>query len=187
MNKTVCFTGHRPKDLYGYDKEKYFLLVGVLIDQVMDLYTKGYTKFITGGAQGVDQLAFWAVNRAKDKYPEIQNVVYIPFNGQERQWKEEGLFSQKEYRLMLNMADEFTYLQPTLTVKNEIVKALFARNHAMVDDADLVIGVYKKDDFITDLKGGTAECLKYALNKNKQILLINPFTFQKRNNIPIKK
>jgi|GEM_PF-2397191 len=183
--KTACFTGHRPNKLFGYERDNYLQLVQALTDAVESLYTKGYTRFITGGAQGADQLAFWAVNRIKKVHPDVENIIYAPFKGQGRQWQVDTLFGQNQYALMLEMADSVVYLQEELTVYTHIVKALFERNHRMVDDSDLVIGIYQDGDFQKASKGGTTECLKYAYSKNKLIEIINPLYFQSVSSEPI--
>lgn len=61
--ETVCFTGHRANKLCGYDINKYTDFVDQLVIALED-YTLDHniTNFITGGAQGFDQLAYWAVN-----------------------------------------------------------------------------------------------------------------------------
>jgi len=73
---TVCVTGHRPKDLFGYDWDKYSATIKKVTGAVDRLYNKyGVTKFISGGAQGVDQLFFWCVEkyRANNESANIQN------------------------------------------------------------------------------------------------------------------
>lgn len=50
-------------------------------------------------------MAFWAVNSPKKEY-DIQNIVYIPFQGQERLWKKTGMFGQKDYQKMFALADQ---------------------------------------------------------------------------------
>ncbi len=175
--KTACFTGHRPNKLFGYERDNYLQLVQILTDAVESLYTKGYTRFITGGAQGADQLAFWAINRAKKKYPDIQSLVYVPFRGQQRVWQMKTLFGQEEYYLMLSKADTVLFLEETPTASMNVVPFLYNRNHRMVDDSDLVIGIYHEGDFREASKGGTAECLRYADKNNKPIEIINPLYF----------
>lgn len=107
--RTICFTGPRPNKLYGYkNKEKYQKLVDCIHD-----FLRGFCRIesdeiltvITGGAQGIDQLAFWAANSLKKKYS-LKNEVYIPFVGQEELWNETGLFGKKEYRKMKSMSDQ---------------------------------------------------------------------------------
>lgn len=180
MGKVMCFTGRRPKDLFGYNKEAYVPLVEAIKRELRVHIQNGYDVFITGGAQGVDQLAFWAVNRLKDEFPHIQNVVYIPFEGQERIWKPEGLFSQKEYRLMLKLADAVKVVTPgKVEYKRDVVKALYERNHAMVRDADTVFGVFPDDTWQNpDTKGGTAECLRNAYGIDKAIYQLSNATLK---------
>lgn len=182
MDKTLCFTGRRPKDLFGYEKEKYRPIVDKLELILEDFYQKGFRKFISGGAQGFDQLAFWAVNRLKKKHPDIKNIVYIPFIGQEKCWNT-LIFNKKEYALMLSLADETKVCSPYLVVedayKYEVVTALYKRNHDMVNDSSTIIGLYPSDLWMNErTKGGTAECLRYAKDKNKTIYQLNPFNLE---------
>ena len=80
MSKTMSFTGRRPKDLFGYVKENYVPLVNKLTDELIQFYKEqGFDTFITGGAQGFDQLAFWAVDRMKRQGYMVKNIVYAPF------------------------------------------------------------------------------------------------------------
>lgn len=67
--------------------------------------------FISGGAQGFDQLAFKAVNNLKQKYPDIKNIVYIPFTGYDKQWNEYGLFTAKEFENELKMQMKLSIYQ----------------------------------------------------------------------------
>ena len=74
--QTVAFTGHRPKDLFGQNAhDRYNELCGIIEGVVMDLVQQGAIEFRTGGAQGVDQLAFWAVERVKKNAPDAEIVM----------------------------------------------------------------------------------------------------------------
>lgn len=170
---TVCFTGRRPKDLCGYNKKSYENFVNDLEKYLEENFCKkGYKTFISGGAQGFDQLAFWAVNRLKKKYPDIKNIVYVPFEGQETKWAIDGLFSQKEYKLMLSLADNYEYLyKVNKNNYSEVAGALIKRNNKMVDDSDCVIALYPDDAYITDT-GGTSECMRYAVKCGKPVYQI---------------
>ena len=92
-------------------------------------------------------------------------------------WLKKGLFSQEEFHLMLSLADEVVYCSDTKpTDKMGINIAMHKRNHCMVDVSDIVLGLYPNDDWANvNVYGGTAECLKYALDKNKPIYILNPF------------
>lgn len=155
---TMAFTGRRPKDLCGYHAESYRKFVAELTEILCLFYNNGVRRFISGGAQGFDQLAFWAVHRLKTRKgcADVENILYLPFKGQERRWAETGCFSQKEYRQMLALADSTRIIS-----EGNSIKALFDRNHAMVNDAGILLGLYPDDSWRT-AKGGTAECLRYA-------------------------
>lgn len=87
MSKTLCFTGRRPKDLgfietivskngreylkNAQNEDAYKDFVLSLSGILEKFYENGYTRFISGGAQGFDQLAFRAVSLVKEKHPEI--------------------------------------------------------------------------------------------------------------------
>ena len=72
MEKTICFTGHRPNKMAGYKHENYCSFLNSLEEHLQKYLDAGFTKFITGGAQGADQLAFWAVHRLKLHNPSIR-------------------------------------------------------------------------------------------------------------------
>lgn len=179
--KTVCFTGKRPKDLFGYEKGRYTALVDRLTQECVRLAGQGYGLFISGGAQGADQLAFWAVDKAKRQEPKIQNAVFRPFDGQENRWAQDGLFGQKEYRLMLRRADVVITCSDRpdpAEGMGGVVKMMNLRNHAMVDASGLVFGICRGNPWDGSCKGGTAECLKYAAATGKEIFLFDPFSME---------
>lgn len=155
---TMAFTGRRPKDLCGYDTAYYRQFVTDLAEILYFFYNNGVHRFISGGAQGFDQLAFWAVHRLKIKKgcADVENILYLPFRGQERRWAVTGCFSQKEYRQMTALADSVHVISDSNSIR-----ALFERNHAMVDDSGILLGLYPDNSWRT-AKGGTAECLRYA-------------------------
>lgn len=189
MGKVLCFTGRRPKDmgftevavssagreyLVNAQNEKSY---GPFLDRLTEIveifYKKGYDTFVTGGAQGFDQVAFRAVARVKEKYSDIKNIFYAPFRGQERQWASFGYFGQDEYRKLLQQADEVRYVvDDELVEYKDIVKALYARNHAMVDISDKCLAMYPDSDWMTH-KGGTCECMRYAFSKKVPLIQIN--------------
>ena len=177
MINSMCFTGHRPKELFGYDESarpKYSELTQEILKIIRGLYDDGCRTFISGGAQGVDQIAFWAVEHLKKEHPDVKNVLYAPFKNQESSWKEKGMFGQAEYRKMLKAADKVSYVFESRRSNY----MLMVRNHIMVNDSDVVLAIYgRPEDFRTIEKGsGTAECMQYAYKNNKDIIILNPFT-----------
>lgn len=164
---TLCFTGRRPKDLCGYDTAKYKEFVTNLADL---LYEEFYIRlsvrrFITGGAQGFDQMAFWAVERMIKQHDcyDTQNIVFIPFEGQELRWADSGLFSKAEYWMMIKNADQIVVVSDI----NDI-GSMFTRNHTMCDNADYCLALYP-DDSWSHNKGGTSECMRYAVNSRAKL------------------
>lgn len=182
MSKTLCFTGHRPSGLFGYGldtstQERYSALTKELVDILHDLHQKGFSRFITGGAQGVDQLAFWAIDFIKDYYPEdgIENIIYVPCIEQWKRWNPMGRFGQNEYIQMLEAATDVVYVsEKSYRGPQDMIR----RNHAMVDNSDAVLAVYGKSEDYHDTKGGTAECMRYADKRGLPIIIFNPFTHE---------
>ncbi len=168
---TASFTGRRPKDLCGYDWNGYREFGKQFVEYLNTLYKSGTKNFITGGAQGFDQIAFWAVSALKKKYgyTDVKNIVYVPFEGQDRIWKDKGAFSREEYGRMLSQADEVKLLVSASMVNDfKIAQYLLDRNKAMVNDSDFVIALYPDDTYKTNT-GGTSACMRYASEQGKEI------------------
>lgn len=161
-SRTVCFTGPRPKKLCGYDHGSYRGAVAELTGLVEALYREGYRHFLTGGAQGFDQLAFWAVHKARRQMgcPDLCNSVAVPFVGQEARWAEKGCFGQDEYRTMLAVADRvFVVGEAT----GRWGAAMHRRNRAMVDASALCVALYGGGSAFRDAAtGGTEATMRYA-------------------------
>ena len=192
--RTICFTGHRPAQLYGYgcsawrDNEALKIRIADELEALVEADGGEFSRydFITGGAQGADQLCFWAVEQLKDALRAarpaitVRNVVYIPFEGQEDKWHESGSFSQREYRAMLERADEVRNVSGITRDslgsrhRGNVVGAYFARNHAMVDASDLLVCIWNKP-FIpgNGSGGGTDECVVYAMGRDHEVLVID--------------
>lgn len=179
INNTACFIGPKPKDLFGYNnRDRYKPVVHFLKNYIRDMHMQhGYNHFIFDGTQGIGQLAFWAGFSVKKEGRDISLSVYIPFKGQELSWTESGLFSQKEYRQMLDKADEVRVISDldrndASATKQELtqmaVKAIYARNHAMVDNSDMILAFYPDESWME--KGNNdliPECMCYAMDTGK--------------------
>lgn len=163
---SVCFTGGRPNKLYGYcSYEDWRPLFDAIYSLCEKLYSEyGTRTFVTGGAQGVDQTAFWAVNKLSCSHLDVNNVVYVPMKGQELRWQKDGLFGQNDYQKMLSNASEYCVLDNTPSTA-----ALLRRNKKMVNDTDAVIAVWDGET-----KGGTASCVKYAEKMHRKVICLDP-------------
>lgn len=185
---TACFSGGRPKSLYpvnayaGYRNADYDILISNVTDLLEELYQRGITRFISGGAQGFDQLAFHAVKELQSRHSYqpsgscIENIVYIPFWGQEGRWSEYGRFGQKDYRAMLEQATAVycctDTVDPKLAAYPVITKALFHRNECMCNDSSICVGQFPDNSWTSyTTKGGTAGCLRYAKNLGMELIV----------------
>lgn len=172
MSKTVCFTGRRPKYLCGYNGSSYIMFQKYLTSYLEEMYLVSDVKtFISGGAQGFDQIAFWAVDSLKERYSDIKNIVYVPFRTQSSAWKDYGLFSKSEYNKMLDRADDVINVSGVISPSDyrQAAKLLMKRNDAMIDNSDIVIALYADDDWQT-ASGGTAEAMRYAIKNSKEMI-----------------
>ena len=169
--RALCVTGQRPKKLFGYDRRAYAPLMQILrnvLVQTIEAYD--LDTVITGGAQGADQLAFWAANNIKLERPELRNVVYVPFKGQERLWPKQGLFGQDDYQHMLEAADSVRIC--AAATGDDVTAALLRRNHMMVDAAIVVVAVADERSLTS---GGTASTVRYARRCKKPVVFVNPY------------
>ena len=169
--KTVAFTGPRPASLCGYEKAAYKDLVEYLVKYCDGLYKAGYRRFVTGGAQGFDQLVFWAVCRLKTAHTDIENVVFAPYPDQDAKWSATGCFSKEEYGKMRNAADDFVLIsEKGPSDGKEARDMLMKRNEALVDDCDLLVGFVPSAD---RPEGGTGYTLRVADEKGKETARIH--------------
>lgn len=168
---TMCFTGPRPKSfltslgiLSGvnpYDITFYKQFRKDLFEYVKKLVKQGYSRFITGGAQGFDQLAFWAVNECKQQHPYIQNIVFAPFENQESRWPVYSTFGQRDYYKMLGLADEVYIVS-----EENSVKALFDRNIEMCKHSCHVTAAVPKGN---PASSGTWHCMESAMKRKMSV------------------
>ncbi len=185
---TVAFTGQNPKELFGgkRDKNMYESLRDAIIftmrnDIGMEL---NGMRVITGGAQGADQLAASAVEMLKEHGFEIENLMYIPYEGQEEKWNKKGMFSREMYWKRRENADKVVNVSgKTSPPEYNQTRDLRFRNTAMVSEADVIIAIHESamtwnpligsDD---ERKGGTADAVRKALRYGKAVILLDPNT-----------
>lgn len=168
IENTVCFTGHRPNKLYGYDpssegnKKLLWHLRDIIIDHIEN---ESVNTFITGMALGIDQWAGRIVLKLKQTYPQIKLVVAIPCINHSSKWNEQ---SKKEWQTIINKCDLVHYVS-----EEEYTHwCMQKRNEWMVDNSKFVIAVWD------GTKGGTGNCVNYAKKQNKLITTLNPITYE---------
>lgn len=183
--KTLAFTGHRPKDLGGYDEDNPTALKvqKQLRVMILQAYESGYRTFITGMAMGVDQWAGHIVADLKPEHSDIKLIAAIPFASQPMVWT---MAARGSWEIVLSDCDEIYVVDtnpeevilmndilrdsriPSKDQKYLISKKLNDRNKWMVDKADCMLAVWKHT------AGGTENCIKYAQSKNKTVIAYNP-------------
>jgi uncharacterized phage-like protein YoqJ len=168
--KTVCFTGHRPNKIGGYDENNPVaqFVKKRLNEEINEAIRIGYRRFIFGGALGVDTWAGENVADLAEWYGihcgiPIQLELYSPFEGQEGKWFDE---SKVRYYMLMSRCDKIVQVcDPGYAAWKMIV-----RDKAMVDQADLVIACWNGDLG----KSGTGHTVSYAKEKGKPLIIIDP-------------
>ncbi len=152
-NQTVCFTGHRQinSDLIFSINEKLEKLIAELI-------SRGYSRFLTGGALGFDTIAQQAVLRARKKNKKIKLIIVQPCSNQDEKWSKS---QKKEYNHLLKVADDVICLS-----ENYYNGCMQRRNRYMVDNSNLCIA------FFCNMKGGTFYTVNYAQKMNIPVINI---------------
>ena len=155
MSKICCFTGHREITALSYEE-----LIERLEKKLIELIEiEDFTDFRAGGARGFDSVAALAVLNLKKSYPHIKLHLILPCKNQEKYFSP---MDKKLYNYVFDNADSLTYIQEHYTKE-----AMFARNRALVDGADLCLAYLEK------LEGGTYQTVSYARkNKVKTINLL---------------
>ncbi|MBS4959296.1 MAG: DUF1273 family protein [Clostridiales bacterium] len=154
VERSCCFTGHRPEKLKT-DPKEVFAGLKREIQQAID---DGYDTFLTGMARGVDLWAAHIVLEKKAQYPQLKLYCAIPYAGFEKRWDERW---RNAYQQILGQADGAKVFCATYTYGS-----FDMRNHWMVDHSRRVIAVYNHTH------GGTYNTLKYAKKKGVEVFLI---------------
>lgn len=157
----VYFTGHRPNKLpggYNMSLDKNLLLIQSIESEIEKLLMDyDSVHMITGMALGFDQLAAIAGIRLKKKDLPITIEAAIPCLNQENKWPQK---SQDNYNKILMNVDIKTFVsEDTYTIY-----CMEVRNRYMVDNGDICIAYHD------GTKGGTGNCIKYSIKKEKEII-----------------
>ena len=182
MNKPlykVAFTGHRPNKIGGYNaKTPMRVAVTKAINNALARAVAKYSEthevvVISGGALGVDTDAAREAHRMGLRF-----MIAAPCRNQDIKWPAE---SKLTYKKMCGFADADlarTLASDGETIEDGVVyvyngeyttaKVMQDRNIWMVDHADSVVAIWD------GTSGGTGNCVGYARNKQKPMVVINP-------------
>ena len=155
MEKTCCFTGHRPEKI----TENVDVIKANLKKEIIKTIELGYNTFLTGMAPGTDTWAADIVLEMKKENADIKLICAIPFRGVERNRSPE---LQAKFHEILKSADGAEYM--TEKYKRWV---FLARDRWVVDHSSYVIAVYNGS------KGGTEFTVDYARKKGKRIVFVN--------------
>ena len=151
----ISFTGHRDLGGFNIPSPIYNNVSERIEAKLIELKP---TKILTGMAIGTDTLAANIAIKLNIPFDAI-----IPFNGQDQIWPEAA---KKEYRRLLELASE----KVVVSSGNFTAYKMQVRNEYLVDNCDKLIAVIRKDC----IKGGTHNCIIYAIKQKKEIIYINP-------------
>lgn len=160
---TLSLTGHRPKELWGYNLSSYEYKR--LEEILYQLIIKGLDKAKvvechSGMALGADTIWAQAIVRAKVDYPgQVTFVAEIPYAKQGSKWPKS---SQDHLAHLLTHADE-----KKVYADEYFGYCMQLRNIGMIDACDYLIAVW---DGVIREKSGTSNAIKYAKEKNKNII-----------------
>lgn len=154
----IAITGHRPDSLdkdYSYTSD----LWRYIYDELESTFTKiNPKKIYTGMALGVDTVAAEIAIKMGIPY-----VACVPFPGQEEVWTPA---QQVHYNMLKEFADSVVNVSPGPMQPSKYQ----IRNQYMVDNADIVVAVWN------GWKGGTRNCVEYALRQQVPVWRIDPQT-----------
>jgi len=152
-NLTCCYTGHRAIPEHDVENVRESLVL-----KTEALIKRGIIYFGCGGAVGFDTLAAEAVIELRKKYPFIRLIMVLPCKNQDEKW---SLDEKIRYDNIKQNADKIIY-----TSEHYIKGCMFKRNRHLVDHSAVCIAYVRKTT------GGTAYTIKYATEKNLEIILV---------------
>jgi len=147
--KTCCITGHRdiPQKEINHIKTE-------LRCEIEKAVSDGFTRFMSGFADGVDQFFAEIVLDLKKANPALELVAVIPY-----QKRLDNLMGKgKTYEMLKACAD-------VVIIRDEYQPSVYShRNRYMVEHSERVIAVYDGRE-----KGGTVRTIRFANMMRKEL------------------
>lgn len=149
IEKSCCVTGHRDIPEEQIDAVKYGLR-----REIIKAIADGYTGFMTGFADGVDQYFAEIVVKLKEDFPNLQLIAVLPYRK-----RMDSLESRERTRELLHACADVVVIQ------EEYKPNVYAkRNRYMVEHSDRVIAVYDGRE-----KGGTVNTIRFTHSMKKEL------------------
>lgn len=156
--KTCCVTGHR-----DIPADKVALVEQRLRQEVLKAIEDGYTRFISGFAEGVDLLFAAIVAKEKAKHPDLYLEAALPYAGRVK-----SLRSAKGTILGYTTLDLLDTCNGVKVESQTYTPACYLqRNRYMVSQSQRVIAVYDGRE-----RGGTLFTMRCAHTLGREVRVI---------------
>ena len=162
IQRTCCFTGHRPEKLPWRDNEadpRCLQLKERLNRAVENAYEAGMRHFLCGMALGADFYFCDAVLGLRERQPGVTLEACIPCEEQAARWRERD---RQRYFALIERCDGETMVQ-----RHYDKGCMLRRNRYMVDRSSRLIAVYN------GTLGGTMYTLTYAMKRGLEIVTLD--------------
>ena len=156
--KTCCVTGHRdlPQNQINYVK-------AALLREIEKSVADGFTCFMSGVAEGVDQYFVEIVMEKQKDDPSLELIAVIPY-----QKRLDSLRAKRRTYEMLEACRDVVVIQ------EEYQPSVYShRNRYMVEHADMVLAVCNMRRH-----SGTRQTVWFAQNRRKPVWLVFPDTLE---------
>lgn len=149
QKKTCCVTGHRNLPQKEINRVK-----TALRREIEKAVNDGFTHFMSGFAEGVDQYFAEIVLEMRKSNPVLELVAVIPY-----QKRLDNLREKKRiYEMLENCAE-------VVVIREEYQPSVYShRNRYMVEHSDRVIAVYDGRE-----KGGTAGTIRFTHTLKREL------------------
>ena len=161
--QTCCFTGHRPDKLpWGLDEAdpRCAALKRSLVRELEALYRRGFRHFISGMAMGCDLYFAQSALELRERCPGVTVEGAVPCPTQADRWPSS---LHRRWRDILDRCDLETVVQQKYDRW-----CMLRRDRYMVDRSAVILAVFD------GTPGGTRYTLDYAMDKKREILLLDP-------------
>ena len=146
---TCCFTGNR---VISDDLD---VMTAKIQRIIYNMYDRGFTNFVCGGALGFDTMVARQVIKLKRCCKEVKLILVLPCKDQAKKW---NYGQRKEYREIKELADEVDILYEEYPGEF----CFMERNKKMVDMSSMVVSYVRH-------AGGASKTLEYAKKQGKDV------------------
>lgn len=169
--RSMAFTGHRPESLPFGENEAAPACVQIkqmMRDEIKVRAAQGCNTFYCGAARGGDIIfGEQVLQLQEDLFPDLRLICVVPHEGQANSWSESW---RDRYFALLERSDDEVLISSQYTRD-----CYLYRNRYMVDHADMLLSLYSGQH-----RGGTFYTVKYAYHRNKEIVILDPNTLERK-------